>query len=61
MSNPHSNNDAPANPSQQKAHAALDEIERVGARSRLTIRAGIKAGAASVRPAVCYGCAPPDL
>ncbi|MFO0628064.1 MAG: hypothetical protein U0325_20990 [Polyangiales bacterium] len=45
---------------QQKAHAALDEIERVGLRARLTIRSGIKAGAASMRAAVCYGCTPPD-
>ncbi len=45
---------------QQQAHAALDEMERVGARSRLTIRAGIKAGAAAIRTAVCYGCVPTE-
>ena len=45
---------------QQKAHAALEEIERMGARSRLTIRAGIKAGTASARPMACYGCVPQD-
>ncbi len=58
MNNSHSNSSAPVSEAQQKAHAALDEIERVGVRSRLTIRAGIKAGAASARPIACYGCVP---
>lgn len=57
MNNDHTK-PAAATEIQQKAHAALDEMERVGARSRLTIRAGIKAGASSARPIACYGCVP---
>ena len=58
MTNLPTNTAAPVTEIQQKAHAALDEMERVGARSRLTIRAGIKAGSAAARPAACYGCVP---
>lgn len=60
MNDSHSNSSKSLSDSQQKAHAALDEMERVGARSRLTIRTGIKAGAAAARPIACYGCVPPD-
>jgi hypothetical protein len=37
---------------------ALDAIEQASARSRLTLRTSLKAGAAAMRPAVCYGCGP---
>lgn len=60
MNNTTQHSDNVTSDSHQKTHAALDEIERVGLRSRLTIRTGIKAGAAARRPAVCYGCTPPD-
>lgn len=59
MNNDRPNSSRPATEIQQKAHAALEEVERVGARSRLTIRAGIKAGGAAARPIACYGCVPP--